>query len=155
MRKIDLHIHTRASFLDAHFDFSQSKLDEYIAKAGLDGIAITNHNLFDEVQFREIRESVQIPIYPGIEVSLEKGQILVISDGQDLSSFAAACEKVEQRCTKVGECLCLQEFEQIFADLKNYLLIPHYEKKPPISEDLLSHFAGLITAGEVTCSPEM
>ena len=150
MRKIDLHIHTRASSLDAHFNFSQSKLDEYIEKAALDGIAITNHNLFDEGQFREIRESVQIPTFPGIEVSLEKGQILVISDGQDVSTFAAACEKVAQRCAKVGECLTLQEFEHIFGDLKSYLLIPHYEKKPPISDDLLSHLAGAITAGEVS-----
>lgn len=150
MRKIDLHIHTRASFLDAHFDFSQPKLDEYIEKAALDGIAITNHNLFDEVQFCEIRESVQIPIYPGIEVSVEKGQILVISDGQDLGNFAAACEKVEQRCTKVGDCLSLQDFRQIFGDLTKYLLIPHYEKKPPISDDLLSQLGGFITAGEVS-----
>ena len=98
MKKIDLHIHTKSSFLDADFDFSQEKLNEYVEIAELDCIAITNHNLFDKAQFEGIREQLEITVLAGIEVNLEKGQILVICDGSELHSFDEACAKVSEKC---------------------------------------------------------
>ena len=94
MKKIDFHIHSKVSYLDAAFEFCQSKLDEYISDAGLDCIAITNHNLFDKSQFEKIRGHAKIPVLPGIEVDLEKSQILVISDGNDLDDFNDRCAQV-------------------------------------------------------------
>ena len=82
MIKIDFHIHTKTSFLDAAFDYSQAKLDEYIANAGLDCIAITNHNLFDKEQFIAIRDTVSVPVFPGIEVDLCKAQFLFSATGK-------------------------------------------------------------------------
>ncbi|MGB7241776.1 MAG: PHP domain-containing protein, partial [Sulfitobacter sp.] len=110
MIKIDFHIHTKTSILDAAFDFSQAKLDEYITSAGLDCIAITNHNLFDKEQFVKIRQSASVPVFPGIEIDLCKAQILVFSDGHDLDGFEAQCNQVSAKCAEVGASITVEEF---------------------------------------------
>lgn len=150
MIKIDFHIHTKSSILDAPFNFSQDKLTEYIEKANLDCIAITNHNLFDKEQFVRIRETVSAPTYPGIEVDLCKAQILIFSDGSDLDSFETQCNQVSAKCSEIGAFLTVEEFRTIFGDLKNYILIPHYDKKPAIKEETLAQLAPYVTAGEVS-----
>ena len=61
MKKIDLHIHTVSSDLDAPFEFSLESLLNYLFEASLDGIAVTNHNLFRKEQFSEISS---IPLLP-------------------------------------------------------------------------------------------
>ena len=150
MIKIDFHIHTRASILDAEFDFSQAKLNEYIVSAGLDCIAITNHNLFDKEQFLAISNAVDVPVFPGIEVDLCKAQILVFSDGRDLDGFEARCNQVSACCTEVGASIGVDAFKGIFGDLSEYILIPHYDKKPAIDETTLTQLAPHVTAGEVS-----
>jgi predicted metal-dependent phosphoesterase TrpH len=52
MKKIDLHIHTVNTQSDPDFEFSLDALKGYVKEKSLDAIAITNHNLFDDVQFR-------------------------------------------------------------------------------------------------------
>ena len=150
MKKIDFHIHTKASVLDASFEFCQSKLHEYIAAANLDCIAIVNHNLFDKAQFEGIRSQVIIPVFPGIEVNLGKGQILVISDGTDLNDFEARCSKVTGKCSSVGDYIDLSGFKKIFGDLSKYILIPHYEKKPALDNETIGKLSPHVTAGEVS-----
>jgi predicted metal-dependent phosphoesterase TrpH len=54
LKKIDLHLHTIPTVSDAHFIFSLDKLREYVNSAELNAIAITNHDIFDLVQFNEI-----------------------------------------------------------------------------------------------------
>jgi hypothetical protein len=150
LKKIDFHIHTVASVQDASFMFSQQKLDEYIASAELDCIAITNHNLFDKQQFFQIRDSIDILVFPGIEIDLGKGQLLVFSDGDDLDDFEDKCRQVSAKCKELGDSISVGEFKQIFGNLSDYLLIPHYEKKPAIDEKTLSELAPYVTAGEVS-----
>ena len=79
MKKIDLHIHTIPSPVsDSHFDFDISKLKEYVLTMGIDGIAITNHNVFDKNQYLAIKAMLgDITVFPGIEVDLCSGHILV------------------------------------------------------------------------------
>lgn len=150
MKKIDFHIHTKASVLDASFEFCQSKLHEYIEVANLDCIAIVNHNLFDKVQFEGIRSNISIPVFPGIEVDLGKGQILVISDGVNLDDFEARCAQVSSKCSTDGKINNLAEFKAILGDLSEYILIPHYEKKPAIDNETLRKLSLHVTAGEVS-----
>jgi hypothetical protein len=150
LKKIDFHIHTRASVQDASFEFSQAKLNEYIQSAQLDCIAITNHNLFDKQQFASIRKQIFIPVFPGIEVDLEKGQILVFDDGEDIDEFDIICGQVSARCANVGDSMSLEEFKSIFGDLNRYILIPHYDKKPALTEQTISQLSPFVTAGEVS-----
>ena len=84
MKKIDLHIHTIPTDLDADFNFNIEKLKQYVINCSLDAIAITNHNLFDEKQYSDISNNIECIVFPGIEVSLEHGHLLIISDSNNL-----------------------------------------------------------------------
>lgn len=79
MKKIDLHIHTSPASYEEEFQFSLDVLKEYISLNKLDIIAITNHNHFSRKNFEQINKSVTCVVYPGVEVDLEGGHLLVIS----------------------------------------------------------------------------
>jgi len=91
MKKIDLHLHTKATLSDSYFEFSLPKLEEYVTRMEIDCIAITNHNAFDIDQYRQISAQLNILVLPGIEVNLEGGHLLLITDNADLDSFATKC----------------------------------------------------------------
>ncbi len=149
MQKIDLHIHTVPTISDAHFTFSLTKLSEYVSSAELDAIAITNHDMFDLSQFNEIAEELDCVVFPGIEINLGKGHILVISENKNLDEFQLKAHAVTKKITAVGDSISVDELVDIFGDLNNYLLIPHYEKRPSISGNTLDQIRGFISAGEV------
>lgn len=149
MKKIDFHIHTVATSSDSNFDFSIEKLKQYVSTAELDAIAITNHNMFDAGQFRLIEDNLTIPVFPGIEVNLESSHVLLITDSAKCDVLDAASRKVEERVSVPSEHLSVDELIDIFGNLNDYLVIPHYDKKPVIRSDTLSRLIGHITAGEV------
>lgn len=149
MKKIDLHLHTIPSISDSQFDFSLDKLKEYVAFAELDCIAITNHNLFDKTQFETITSSVQISVLPGIEIDLEGGHILLISENKDLEEFSELCQLVTTEIKTNTDFISLEKFNSIFKDLKKYILIPHYDKKPIIPASIINRLKPNISAGEV------
>ncbi|EOL46240.1 hypothetical protein RV11_GL000524 [Enterococcus phoeniculicola] len=157
MKKLDLHIHTVRSISDSKkIDFSIEKLSEYIHEKKLDAIAITNHNIFDIEQFRKIREAIEVPVFPGVEVDLEKGHLLLIGDCSEfpLEDFATSCEKLLNFIKEQSDSLTLSEFYSVFPKhtLKKYLLIPHYRKSPEISERIIHELSenSTISAGEVS-----
>ena len=80
MKKIDLHTHTISTVSDYAFDFDLSKVIEYVDKLKIDALALTNHNVFDMKQYNEIRNSLKITVFPGIEIDLEGGHLLLITD---------------------------------------------------------------------------
>lgn len=157
MKKIDLHIHTIRSISDSKkIDFSVDKLSEYIDEKKLNAIAITNHNIFDIDQFREITEKIEIPVFPGVEIDLEKGHLLLIGDYLDFSieEFALSCERLGNFIKEQSDSLTLAEFYSVFPKhtLRKYLLIPHYRKSPKIPEEIIQELSehSTITAGEVS-----
>jgi len=149
MKKIDLHIHSIPTISDAHFDFSLDKLKEYVRTMEIDCIAITNHNQFDKAQFEIIASSVGITTLPGIEIDLENGHLLLISENKELDNFAAKCSLVRAEIASVGEFITLSKLHSIFPDLSKYILIPHYDKKPIIRQDVIEALKEHISAGEV------
>jgi predicted metal-dependent phosphoesterase TrpH len=78
LKRLDLHLHTIPTIADSHFEFSLDKLCQYVKTANLDAIAITNHNMFDPKQFGSISEKLAICVFPGIEVNLENGHVLIL-----------------------------------------------------------------------------
>ncbi len=149
MKKIDLHIHTIPTISDAYFTFSLAKLSEYVNSAELDAIAITNHDMFDLGQFNEISQEINCVVFPGIEINLDKGHLLVISEKENLDEFQLKTQAVSEKITVVGDSITVEELVQIFGNLNNYLLIPHYQKRPAISGDTLDQIREFISAGEV------
>jgi len=153
MKKIDLHIHTISTISDYHFDFDLSKLKEYVEKLEIDCIAITNHNTFDFEQFNIIKDNLDIVVFPGIEIDLENGHLLLISDNSEISEindFSKKCERVRQLINTKDDCINLEQFKEIFPSLDKYLLIPHYHKKPIIKSEVIEQIDTLISAGEVS-----
>lgn len=150
MKKIDFHIHTVSTDSDRDFVFSIDRLIEYITVRGIDCIAITNHNTFDLKQFNEIKDTISITVFPGIEIDLEGGQILLIGDGTDLDDFASKCQCISEACPTKKDSVSVDDFIDIFKDLSKYILIPHYEKKPQIKNKVLVKLAPHVTSGEVT-----
>lgn len=149
MKRIDLHIHTIATSKDAAFDFSMSKLKEYVNQ-GLDAIAITNHNYFDVKQYNEIAKNVSCNVFPGVEVDLEGGHILVIAESSDATDFETKCSKLTYLNVNQSESLTFDEFSAIFTDFNKYLFVPHYKKDPVIRDDTIKKFGKHIVSGEVS-----
>lgn len=150
MKKIDLHIHTVPSISDGTFFFSLNSLKDYVEKLEIDCIGITNHNLFDKAQFEEICRELSIKVFPGIEIDLEGGHILLISENEDLEDFNIKCRKIESLIKTKHDCITYEQLIEIFPILNKYLLIPHYDKKPIIKEETLLKLGDNIFAGEVT-----
>ncbi|PQG42598.1 histidinol-phosphatase [Enterococcus faecium] len=157
LKKIDLHIHTISTVSDSKkFLFSMEKLKEYVSTRNLDAIAITNHNIFDIDQFDQIQQELTIPVFPGVEVDLENGHILVISDNClfNIQDFSEKCKKLGSYIKDQNSTLTLDEFYRVFPrkELKKYLLIPHYMKSPEISDSVIKDLSqhSKITTGETS-----
>lgn len=149
MKKIDLHIHTVATISDRSFEFSMDALKNYVCHAKLSAIAITNHDVFDLEQFRQIQNSIDIAVFPGIEVNVEKGHVLVIGRPAALDDFDAKSAAISHRIKKIGDSVSVEELLNIFGNLHDFLVIPHYDKGPPITGEALEKLKPYICAGEV------
>lgn len=149
LKKIDLHIHTKQSVSDYEFVFSLEKLKEYVNARKLDCIAITNHNLFDYDQYQSIEQELDIVVYPGIEVDLEKGHILLIAEKDDIADFISKCTEVEKIIQTPNDTLTFKQFARIFNSLEKYLVIPHYMKSPEIKLNFLDNLKPHVFCGEV------
>jgi hypothetical protein len=150
LKKIDLHIHTVQSISDRNFTFHIESLKEYVNKLEIDCIAITNHNLFDKAQFEQISQELNIKVFPGIEIDLESGHILLISENENLDDFAQKCQQIQELIQTKDDSISYEQLLEIFPDLKNYLLIPHYDKNPNIKPETIKKLGDNIFAGEVT-----
>jgi len=153
MKRCDLHIHTVPSVSDRLFVYDQGVLVDYVAKTGLNVIAITNHNLFEYAQFLEIMNALEnVVVLPGIEVDMEKGHILVIANNDDatLFDFNAKCCEVKSLVNTENDYISYDTFIRIFGDLSKYLLIPHYDKDPKLHKSVIENLGRNVVVGEVS-----
>lgn len=149
MIKIDFHIHTVPSISDRHFDFDIESLKEYVKLLEIDCIAITNHNLFDKDQYEKIATELEVKVLPGIEIDLEGGHLLLISENENIDDFTDKAKKVSDLINSPTDDISYDELVEIYGQLNNYLLIPHYDKKPNIKPNILEKLGDNIFAGEV------
>jgi hypothetical protein len=151
MKKIDLHTHTVSTVSDYDFEFDLSKVKEYVEKLKIDALAITNHNVFDLNQYNQIKNSLTIPVFPGIEIDLEGGHLLLITDTDEfeVSNFDEKCKLVSAIIKTNTDTLTLAQLHNIFPELGKYILIPHYDKGPDIKKTTIAGLHPHITSGEV------
>ena len=114
MKKFDLHVHTVPTISDSQFDFDFGTLKEYVNSLHIDCIAITNHNTFDLAQFCYISENLGILVLPGIEINLEGGHLLLISNNDELIDFNQKCDKVNALIHTVDDYITVSQLKQIF-----------------------------------------
>lgn len=149
MKRIDLHIHTVATQSDSKFTFSLETFVKYVTTAKLDAVAVTNHNLFDLEQFLQIQHALPTKVFAGIEIDVENGHVLVISDTKDLDQFATRAMAVQSRIKTPNDSMQLHELLSIYPDLNKYVVIPHTDKNPKMSATGLNYFSTLGAPGEV------
>lgn len=154
MKKLDLHIHTISTITDKPFEFSMKKLKEYVAEQKIDGIAITNHNIFDKEQFLDIQNELgdSCVVMPGIEIDLGikyGGHIICITTQDDIDDFVQRCKLVSQKIENQNSFVKYKEFKEIFTDLGKYIWIPHYDKDPVLDEKIIKDMGSHIVCGEV------
>lgn len=149
MKKIDLHIHTVPTFSDSAFAFSIETFKRYVTEAHLDAVAVTNHDVFDGKQFRVIQSALEAVVFPGIEINVEDGHVLVIANASELEDFEVKTRLVSQKITKRGDTLSIEELKKVFGDLGRYLVIPHSDKAPPMTGATLGKLKPYVCAGEV------
>lgn len=150
MIRIDFHIHTVPAQHEDQFEFDIGTLCSYVEERNLDAIAITNHNLFDLEQFRTIELTVDCRVFAGIELDVEGGQLLMIDCKGDPSDFSASCDRLTAIAPSKGNPISVEQLTEIFGNLDDYILIPHYDKKPQLSPDAISKLKDFISAGEVS-----
>lgn len=151
MKKLDLHIHTVPTVSDSAFSFSLDCLKKYVENKNIDAIAITNHNFFDRAQFEQITVALCIKVFPGIEVDVENGHLLVITEQDDIEDFEKKCDRIfEMNGSSNTSSISESAFLDVFQDLKKYLLIPHYDKYPKLELSRIPNLKEHITCGEVT-----
>ena len=151
MKKLDLHIHTASTVSDHPFSFSLTSLKRYVEENSIDAIAITNHNLFNREQYDLICSSLQIKVFPGIEVDLENGHLLVIAENDDVDDFTARCTRVFEKNGKDNaSSMSEEDFISIFENHNKYLYIPHYDKTPNLSLNAIPNLRKHILCGEVS-----
>ncbi len=149
MKKIDLHIHTVPTISDSAFTFSLDTFKRYVKEIRLDAVAVTNHGMFDGAQFRLIQQTLEAILFPGIEINVEKGHVLIIGSASELDDFELKASLVSQTITKLGDSISVEELRRIYGDLSKYLVIPHYDKAPSIVGDTLETLRPYVGAGEV------
>lgn len=154
MKKLDLHIHTVKTVSDHDFNFSITSLIKYIEKCHIDGIAITNHNMFDISQFREISDALKgvATILPGIEINLGDssfGHMICITERDEVEDFFTRCEEVRKRIQNKDDKITYDELSGIFNDMSKYLWIPHSDKKPHVDKNIIQKMKEYILCGEV------
>jgi ABC-type dipeptide/oligopeptide/nickel transport system ATPase component len=149
LKKIDLHIHTVRTISDSAFVFSLDAFKAYVEHARLDAVAVTNHDVFDADQFRTIQKALGIAVFPGIEINVHSGHVLIIGEINDIDDFASKAALVTKKITKIGDSVSVDELRRIYGDLGRYLVIPHYDKAPPITGETLQSIMPFVCAGEV------
>lgn len=151
MKKIDLHTHTIPTVSDSAFEFDLSKVKEYVERLKIDALAITNHNVFDIKQYYEIKNSLSVPVFPGIEIDLEGGHLLLITDIDEfeVSNFEEKCKQITAIIKTNTDTLTLFQFNSIFHELNRYILIPHFDKSPSLKKETINALNPHITSGEV------
>lgn len=154
MKKIDLHIHTVCNkYLDEDFIYDSDKMKTYISSNKFDVIAITNHNLFDLKNFIQIKndlKDMRVVVYPGIEISLENGHILVICDDNEESYTTLGNITTEISKNEKNDMykMNIVDFNRLCVN-KGFLLIPHYIKGPVLGEEYIKKIEEKVKIGEV------
>lgn len=151
-----MHIHTVASAVkDAPFEFDIEKLVSYVTNESLDAIAITNHDLFDALQFNEIVNrfnelKIRTKVFPGVEIDIENGHMLYITDPKNIEDLRNSCNLLRKEILTENDSIKFEKFIELFPSYSNALLIPHGEgKRPILHNDIVKKFGEHISSVEV------
>lgn len=143
--KIDIHTHTRkCKSGDAHTrEVSPADFCETILSTEVRVIAITNHNVFDLDQFKEIERRLgeDVQVWPGIELDVlddeSRGHLLVIVSPRSAREFSVAVETLTKESSPDSFTATIDDVLKAF-DAFHPLYVVHYkQKKPNLSDKVI------------------
>ena len=152
--RIDLHCHTKkVKTGDAYTrNVTKDKFFQKVIEAEVKIIAITNHNQFDYMQYKEFKDGY-CDIWPGVELDIigkadqkgncKRGHLIVIANpknvelfntqvqelvnDEDVNTFQIGVKKVYET---LGKCDCIY--------------IPHFHKEPKLSDEDIQELGELL-----------
>ena len=155
--RIDLHCHTKkVKTGDAYTrNVTKDKFFQKVIEAEVKIIAITNHNQFDYMQYKEFKDVTEgyCDIWPGVELDIigkadqkgncKRGHLIVIANpknvelfntqvqelvnDEDVNTFQIGVKKVYEM---LGKCDCIY--------------IPHFHKEPKLSDEDIQELRELL-----------
>jgi len=136
--KIDIHTHTRrCKSGDAPTrEISPADFCNTILSTEVRVIAITNHNVFDLDQFKQIetRLGKDAQVWPGIEIDVlegeSRGHLLVIVSPKSAIRFSSAVEKLTKDSSPDSFTATIENILKAF-DALSPLYVAHYKQKKP------------------------
>lgn len=139
--KIDLHTHTKkCKSGDAPTrDIAPTDFCEIVMSTEVGIIAITNHNVFDIGQFKEIEDGLKegVQVWPGIELDVieqgSRGHLLVIVSPTMAADFSAVVDQLTSNSTPDDFATTISEIIQNFDSLEP-LYVAHYQQKNQTSQ---------------------
>lgn len=135
--KIDLHCHTKKTKSGDPVTRNVTKdlFEKKIREAGVDLIAITNHNAFDLKQYEELSGLNICTVWPGIELDVKPMSggkcfhVLVVGDPNEAEAFSKAVELLVDNTNADAFNTSVHNMLNAFKEL-NAIFIPHFAKKP-------------------------
>ncbi|MEW7996286.1 MAG: hypothetical protein AB2825_17830 [Candidatus Thiodiazotropha endolucinida] len=143
--KIDIHTHTKkCKSGDAPTrEISPADFCETILSTEVRVIAITNHNVFDLDQFKEIETGLgdEAKVWPGIELDIledgSRGHLLVIVSPKSASEFSEAVIDLIKNSNPDNYTATVEEVLGTF-DVFSPIYVAHYKQKTPnLSDEVL------------------
>jgi predicted ATPase len=141
---IDLHCHTRniKSGDGPGREVTDDLFAEKVKASGVEVIAITNHNIFDDTQFLRLEERVKniCRLWPGVELDIGYGEdgkryhLLVVCNPKNIDSFKQAVAEITDGNTPEDFVGDIQEVIAKFDPL-DCLFLPHFLGKTPTIPD--------------------
>ncbi len=156
--KIDIHTHTKKCKTGDAQSREISAIDfcEAVRATEVGIIAITNHNVFDLDQFRDILEEIDgiAQVWPGIELDVvddgARGHLLVIVSPDKIAEFSGVVDEITDGATPDNFETTIERVLEFF-DVLGPLYVAHYkQKKPNLSDEALEKLiAGSKNPGHV------
>jgi len=140
--KIDIHTHTRkCKSGDAPTrNVSAQDFCEAVLSTDVKIIAITNHNVFDLPQYKEIVAGLgtEAQAWPGVELDIQesksRGHLLVIVSPSLATEFSAIVELLTKESTPDNFTITIESVLDAFDEL-GPLYVAHYKQKQPSLSD--------------------
>lgn len=142
--KIDLHCHTKSVKQGdpPTRNVSPEDFARAVVAAGVDIVAITNHNTFDKQQFVELRGQLDesVLLWPGIELDVHGARegshwhMLVIVGPDDLGEFDEVVQALVSDVPVDGVDIDIADIFQSFKELNAVYISHAHDKDPHITE---------------------
>lgn len=160
--RIDLHCHTSKtkSGDPRSRNVDKETFCEKIELAGVDLIAITNHNDFDSKQYRDFSNQDICMVWPGVELdgfselTSNAFHVIVVADPAEVDKFNEVLSKLIDGQKPDDFSARLDEIVSAFLPV-NTLFIPHYADKPKaITEEDKKLFESLVPRERLFLEPK-